>query len=120
MRCVREHLSAHSRAPHLFNLIFGPTIALVIDHLNDFLFTCQDALGILLIIRIVCPHGHPMQVRRPPQQPRKEMIRDDDDNDAIACELTHSFCTFSAAFLRRQYRRVRCLDAVFDRMNILL
>jgi hypothetical protein len=62
MRCGREHLSAHSRAPHLFNLIFGPTIALVIDHLNDFFFTCEDALGILLIIRIVCQHNIQLQV----------------------------------------------------------
>ena len=76
----REHLLPGSRDKHLFNLVFGKTIALFLDHLETFLkFECHDALGILLLIRVVCQHN-----------------------------------------IQMQYRRVHCLDHVFDRMNMML
>lgn len=75
----REHLSPHSRDKHLFALVFGDTFKLFQDHLADFLATSHDALGTLVLIRIVCQHNIAMQ-----------------------------------------YRRVHCLDHVFDRENMML
>lgn len=75
----REHLSPHSRDKHLFALVFGDTFKLFQEHLSDFLSTSHDALGTLVLIRIVCQHNIAMQ-----------------------------------------YRRVHCLDHVFDRENMML
>lgn len=75
----REHLAPHSRDKHLFNLVFGKTLTLFLDHLDAYLFSCHDALGLLVLIRIVCQHN-----------------------------------------IQMQYRRVHCLDHVFDRMNMML
>ena len=75
----REHLSPHSRDKHLFALVFGDTFKLFQEYLADFLATSHDALGTLVLIRIVCQHNIAMQ-----------------------------------------YRRVHCLDHVFDRENMML
>ena len=58
----RENLLPHSRDKHLFNLVFNKTIQLFVNFLEEFLFSTYDALGILLVIRIVCQHNIQMQV----------------------------------------------------------
>ncbi len=69
----------HSIEQVMFTRVFAPTLSLFLENLEDHLFNCWDALGLLLLIRIVCQHNKMMQTRR-----------------------------------------VHCLDAFFDRLNMLL
>jgi len=75
----RSGLLPLSRDKDLFKLVFRPTEALFLKHLEKYLSGCHDALSVLLLIRVLCAHNIAMQ-----------------------------------------YRRVHCLDALFDRMNMTL
>lgn len=75
----RSNLLHTSRDKDLFKLVFSRTLSLFLDHLDVYLSGCHDALGVLLLIRVVCQHN-----------------------------------------IQMQFRRVHCLDHMFDRMNMTL
>ncbi len=76
----RSQLLSGSRVDKdLFKLVFSKSVSLFLEFLDTHLHSCHDALGVLLLIRVVCQHNISMQ-----------------------------------------YRRVHCLDHMFDRMNMTL
>jgi hypothetical protein len=38
----------------MFTRVFAPTLSLFLENVEDHLFTCWDAVGLLLLIRVVC------------------------------------------------------------------
>eukprot|EP00164_Ancoracysta_twista_P004504 GFYU01006071.1.p1 GENE.GFYU01006071.1~~GFYU01006071.1.p1 ORF type:complete len:684 (-),score=185.98 GFYU01006071.1:62-2113(-) len=54
------------KASHLFDTIFSKAISVFLQDLEDYLFTCYDAIGVLLMIRITHQHQLVMTRRRIP------------------------------------------------------
>lgn len=59
-----DFFSKHPR--DLFVQIFAKTLSLCLENLENFLFTCHDAIGLLLMIRITHAQRYVMQKRRIP------------------------------------------------------
>ena len=56
----------NDRSFETFNLIFARTISLCLENLENYLFTCWDAIGLLLMIKVVHAQRLVMQRRRIP------------------------------------------------------
>jgi hypothetical protein len=54
------------RSRDLFNQIFARTLSLCLENLENYLFSCYDALGLLLMIRVTHAHQLIMERRRVP------------------------------------------------------
>lgn len=54
------------RSFETFNLIFARTISLMLENLENYLFSCWDAIGLLLMIKVVHAQRLVMQRRRMP------------------------------------------------------
>ena len=53
-------------ARHIFQKLFVPALSLVMETLENYLFHCFDAVGLLLMIHMTYAHRRVMQQRRVP------------------------------------------------------
>ncbi|CAM9642682.1 unnamed protein product [Phaeothamnion confervicola] len=79
MRSIMKHLMDSATSEYLFTLdffkgqaqetfnhIFARTFSLCLENLENYLFTCHDAIGLLLMIKLTHAHRLVMQRRRVP------------------------------------------------------
>ncbi|CAM9108563.1 unnamed protein product [Choristocarpus tenellus] len=79
MRSVTKHLMDSATSEYLFTLeffkgqsqdtfnqIFAQTLSLCLENLENYLFTCYDCIGLLLMIKLTHAHRMVMQRRRIP------------------------------------------------------
>ena len=59
---TRDFFATNAR--DAFNNIFTRTLSLVLENLENFLFTCHDAIALLLMIRLTHTHRRIMKARR--------------------------------------------------------
>lgn len=61
-----DFFNAASHSRDLFNRIFARTLSLCLEQLENYLFSCHDAIGLLLMIRLTHSHRMVMERRRIP------------------------------------------------------
>lgn len=55
-----------ARSPDLFNQIFAKTLSLCLEHVENYLYSCNDPIALLLMIRTTQSHRLQMERRRVP------------------------------------------------------
>eukprot|EP00808_Paulinella_micropora_P010447 g5898.t1 len=60
----RPSTQRSSAAQSMFVSIFAKTFSLFLENMEDHLFSCQDPVQLLLLIRIICQHNNLMQQQR--------------------------------------------------------